>query len=52
MGVLFFSNYKRKYSASYKDETVFTVDPIERLTKEEQEKVKALVDKLKGNKPN
>lgn len=52
VGILFFSNYKRKHSASYKDETVFTVDPIEKLTKEEQEKVKELVDKMMGKKTN
>lgn len=48
IGILFFSNYKRKHSASYKDETVFTASPLETSTKEEQEKVKELVDKMIG----
>lgn len=52
IGILLFSNHKRKHSINYKDETVFTASPLETLTKEEQEKVKALVDKMKGNKPN
>ena len=52
IGILFFSNYKRKHSASYKDETVFTASPLETSTKEEQEKVKALVDKMMGKKTN
>lgn len=34
VGILFFSNYKRKHSASYKEETVFTASPPEKLTKE------------------
>lgn len=52
IGILLFSNHKRKSNASYKDETVFTVSPLETLTKEEQEKVKALVDKMMGKKTN
>ena len=34
IGILLFSNYKRKHNASYKDETVFTASPLEKLTKE------------------
>ena len=52
MCILFFSNYRRKHSAIYKDETVFTASPLEKLTKEEQEKVKELVDKMMGKKSN
>ena len=48
MGILFFSNYKIKHSTRHKSETTFTASPLEKLTKEEQENVKALVDKMIG----
>ena len=52
MCILFFNNYKIKHSIKYKSEPVFTADPLEKLTKEEQEKVIELVGKMKGKKHN
>ena len=52
MCLAFFVGSNRKHSEKYKDETVFTESPLETLTKEEQEKVVALVDKMMGKKGN
>lgn len=38
IGILFFSNYKIKHSATYKDETVFATSPLETLTKKNKKK--------------
>ena len=48
IGILFFSIYRRKHNTKHKDETVFTAPSLEKLTKEEQEKVIKLVDKVVG----